>query len=313
MHRVVCAQGRRGADWLRHRLGRPDRARAVALQGRAVRVLAAASRQCLYVGTWDHGVHAINAKTGKRIWPFQADDEVNTSAAYWKGRIFIALGQRHALLAQRQDRQADLEQAQPRAHEFFYATPTIALRPRVHRHHRRHDVRVRREERTSCCGRGRSAATSTARRRSTSARSTSGTYDGKFYALDAATGDVRWQIDAHGAVHAAPAVMSGLVYYAICSTCGSAAQRSVASGPDATTPFSARRQAGVELPGRQVRQPDRGRQGAHVPHGTGAGQYAFAEPRAPRWSRTTFNALVKGSNALSHAPKKSQEKQSDRD
>ena len=27
-----------------------------------------------------------------------------------------------------------------------------------------------------------------------------GTYDGKFYSLDAATGDVRWQIDAHGAV-----------------------------------------------------------------------------------------------------------------
>ena len=34
-----------------------------------------------------------------------------------------------------------------------------------------------------------------------------GTYDGKFYALDAATGDVKWQIDAHGAVHAAPTVM----------------------------------------------------------------------------------------------------------
>ena len=61
-----------------------------------------------------------------------------------------------------------------------------------------------------------------------------GTYDGKFYALDAATGDVRWQIDAHGAVHGAPTVMSGLVYYAICSSCGQDAQRSVARGPDAT-------------------------------------------------------------------------------
>ena len=55
-----------------------------------------------------------------------------------------------------------------------------------------------------------------------------GTYDGKFYALDAATGDVRWQIDAGGAVHAAPTVMDGLVYYAICSSCGSEAQRAVA-------------------------------------------------------------------------------------
>jgi outer membrane protein assembly factor BamB len=61
-----------------------------------------------------------------------------------------------------------------------------------------------------------------------------GTYDGKFYALDAATGDVRWQRDAHGAVHAAPTVMAGLVYYAVCSSCGEAAQRAVARGPDAT-------------------------------------------------------------------------------
>jgi outer membrane protein assembly factor BamB len=41
-------------------------------------------------------------------------------------------------------------------------------------------------------------------------------------------------------VHAAPTVMDGLVYYAVCSTCGSAAQRSVARGPDATHAVRAR-------------------------------------------------------------------------
>ena len=61
-----------------------------------------------------------------------------------------------------------------------------------------------------------------------------GTYDGKFYALDAATGDTIWQVSAHGAVHAAPTVMDGLVYYAVCSSCGSAAARAVARGPDST-------------------------------------------------------------------------------
>jgi len=44
----------------------------------------------LYVGSWDHKVHALNADTGRQIWSFQADDQVNTSAAYWRGRIFIA-------------------------------------------------------------------------------------------------------------------------------------------------------------------------------------------------------------------------------
>jgi outer membrane protein assembly factor BamB len=67
-----------------------------------------------------------------------------------------------------------------------------------------------------------------------------GTYDGKFYALDAATGDVRWQRDAGGTVHSAPTVMDGLVYYAICSTCGSEAQRAVAGGTDATYAVRAR-------------------------------------------------------------------------
>ena len=70
-----------------------------------------------------------------------------------------------------------------------------------------------------------------------------GTYDGRFYALDAATGDVRWQRDAHGAVHAAPTVMAGLVYYAVCSSCGEAAQRAVARGPDATYARARQRRA----------------------------------------------------------------------
>jgi outer membrane protein assembly factor BamB len=61
-----------------------------------------------------------------------------------------------------------------------------------------------------------------------------GTYDGRFYALDAATGDVRWNIEAGGTVHSAPTVMGGLVYYAICSSCGSDAQRAVAGGVDST-------------------------------------------------------------------------------
>ena len=61
-----------------------------------------------------------------------------------------------------------------------------------------------------------------------------GTYDGKLYSLDAATGDTKWQISTPGAVHAAPTVMSGLVYYATCSSCGSEAQRAVKVGPDGT-------------------------------------------------------------------------------
>ena len=45
-----------------------------------------------------------------------------------------------------------------------------------------------------------------------------GTYDGNFYALDAATGDVIWQKSMPSAVHSSPTVMDGLVYIAVCST-----------------------------------------------------------------------------------------------
>jgi outer membrane protein assembly factor BamB len=67
-----------------------------------------------------------------------------------------------------------------------------------------------------------------------------GTYDGSFYALDAGTGDVKWRISAPGAVHAAPTIMRGIVYYATCSSCGSAASRAVKHGPDGTYGVSAK-------------------------------------------------------------------------
>ena len=178
-------------------------------------------------------MHAINAKTGKRIWRFEADNEVNTSAAYWQRPHLHRLGQRHALLAQRQDRQAALERAVAGPREFWYATPTVAY-GRVY---------IGNTDGTMYVFGAKSGRLLWARplgsyiygaaavyRR----RVFVGTYDGKFYALDAATGDVRWEIDAHGAVHAAPTVMDGLVYYAVCSSCGSEAQRAVARGPDAT-------------------------------------------------------------------------------
>ena len=113
------------------------------------------------------------------------------------------------------------------------------LRPRLHRQHGRDDVRVRGEERQAALG---AAARQLHLRRGGGlpAQGVRGTYDGKFYALDAATGDTSWQIDAPAAVHAAPTVMDGLVYYAICSSCGSAAQRAVARGPDSTYAVRAR-------------------------------------------------------------------------
>jgi len=196
----------------------------------------------LYVGSWDHKVHALNADTGRQIWSFQADDQVNTSAAYWRGRIYIASdgGTLYALSA-RTGRLLWSAQSQSKfgSREFWYATPTVAY-GRVY---------IGNTDGTMYVFGANSGKLLWARPLGTyiygaaavsNRRVFVGTYDGKFYALDAATGDTIWQIDAHGAVHAAPTVMDGLVYYAVCSSCGSAAARAVARGPDSTYAVRAR-------------------------------------------------------------------------
>jgi outer membrane protein assembly factor BamB len=238
MHPVVCAQGQSGADGFvvawdaetgreRWRYKTAPVESSPLLRGRR-----------LYFGSWDHGVHSINAETGRRIWRFQADNEVNTSAAYWNGRIFIGSdsGTLYSLSAKSGKQ---LWSARSGSGEFWYATPTVAY-GRVY---------IGNTDGTMYVFGAKSGRLLWARPLGSYIYGAAavykrkvfvGTYDGKFYALDAATGDVRWQINAHGAVHAAPTVMDGLVYYAICSSCGSAAQRTVARGDDATYAVRAR-------------------------------------------------------------------------
>jgi outer membrane protein assembly factor BamB len=212
MHHVVCAQGQAGADGFVVAWDADTGRERWRYKGAPFESSPLLHGNRLYVGSWDHAVHAINAKTGKRIWRFGADNEVNTSPAYWHRRIFIAsdggtltvaygrvyIGSTDGTMYVYGAKSGRLLWARPLG-SYIYGAAAVYKRK----------VFV-------------------------------GTYDGKFYALDAATGDVRWQIDAHGAVHAAPTVIDGVVYYAVCSSCGEAAQRSVARGPDATYAVRAR-------------------------------------------------------------------------
>jgi outer membrane protein assembly factor BamB len=236
MHPVECLQGQAGADGFvvawdadtgreRWRFRSAPIESSPLLRGRR-----------LYVGSWDHNVYALNARTGRKLWSFQADDEVNTSAAYWRRMVYIASdgGTLYALSARTgRLRWSAQSNSSFGSREFFYATPTVAY-GRVY---------IGNTDGTMYVYGARSGKLLWARplgsyiygaaavwRR----RVFVGTYDGKFYALSAATGDTIWQIEAPGAVHAAPTVMSGLVYYATCSSCGSEAQRTVKPGPDGT-------------------------------------------------------------------------------
>jgi outer membrane protein assembly factor BamB len=199
-------------------------------------------KRTLYFGAWDHKVYAVNAKTGRKRWSFTADDQVNTSAAYSKGTIYIASdgGTLYALSARTGKlRWSAQSHGGLGGREFFYAAPTVAY-GRVY---------IGNTDGTMYVFGAKTGRLKWARPLGTyiyagaavwKRRVYVGTYDGNFYALDAATGDVRWKRTAPGAVHAAATVMDGLVYYSTCSSCGSAASRSVKHGPDGTYGLDAR-------------------------------------------------------------------------
>jgi hypothetical protein len=83
----------------------------------------------LYVGSWDHKLHAVNIYTGKARWTFTADGEINSSPAFVNGKVYFGTdgGSVYALDA-RTGRLRWRARALSRfgRREFFYATPTIA-------------------------------------------------------------------------------------------------------------------------------------------------------------------------------------------
>ena len=242
MHHVVCAQDQAGADGFVVAWDAQTGRERWRYKTAPVESSPLLHGKRLFFGAWDNAVHAINAKTGRGIWRSPADNQVNTSAAYWRGRIFIASdgGTLYSLSA-KTGKLLWSAQSKSRfgSREFWYATPTVAY-GRVY---------IGNTDGTMYVYGAKTGNLLWARPLGTYIYGAAavyrrkvfvGTYDGKFYALDAATGDARWQIDAKGAVHAAPTVIDGLVYYAVCSTCGEAASRYVARGPDATYAVRAR-------------------------------------------------------------------------
>ena len=187
----------------------------------------------LYVGTWNNDVIALNAKTGRQKWRFQADDQVNTSAAYWKGRIFIAsdggtlyaLGAGSGKLAWSAQSNSTFG-----SREFWYATPTVAY-----------------------------------------GRVYIGNTDGTMYVFGAKSGKLLWARPlgsyiyggaccAHGRGRAR--LLRGLFELRL----GGAARRRPRSRRDPCGPRE-RRHARLALPRRQVREPGGGRREAALHHG----------------------------------------------
>jgi outer membrane protein assembly factor BamB len=187
----------------------------------------------LYFGSWDHRLYSVRARDGKLLWTYRADDELNSAPAYAGGTIYIGSdgGRLHAVNALT-GRARWVASAFSRfgRREYFYATPTIAYGR----------VFIGNTDGTVYAFGAGSGRMLWARRVGTYVYTAAavwrrhvyvGTYDGRVYALDAATGDTRWSAGAPAAVHGAPTVLNGLVYFASCGTCGRYGSRYAKRGP----------------------------------------------------------------------------------
>ena len=199
-------------------------------------------RNTLYFGSWDHKLYALNVRTRKLRWTFDAGDELNSSPAYAGGTIYIGSddGRVYAVNA-RTGKLRWRASAFSRfgRREYFYATPTIAY-GRVYIGNTDGTVYAfgASSGRLLWASRAGSYVYTAAAvwRRTVYV----GSYDGNVYAFDAATGGLRWTHDSAGSIHGAPTIVDGLLYFSTCGTCGQFGSRSSERGPRRTYAIDAR-------------------------------------------------------------------------
>jgi outer membrane protein assembly factor BamB len=44
----------------------------------------------VYIGSWDHKVYALNAKTGKKLWSYTTGSSVDSSPAVANGVVYFS-------------------------------------------------------------------------------------------------------------------------------------------------------------------------------------------------------------------------------
>lgn len=173
----------------------------------------------VYFGSWDHRIYALDAKTGRLGWSFATGDRVKAGVAYADGTIFAG---------SYDGRVYALDAINGRLRWAsgggtlggLYATPSVA----------KGRVLV-----ASTNGRVYAFATSTGKllwstRTGSYVYSPAalsggtayiGSYDHRLYALSQATGRIRWTFDAGAPISGAPTVLDGLVYFSTCGSCSS--------------------------------------------------------------------------------------------
>ena len=198
--------------------------------------------ETLYFGSWDHHLYAVDIRGGRLRWAYRADDEVNTAPAYAGGTIFVGTdgGRVHGVWARTgRMRWRNSSFARFGRREYFYATPTVAYGR----------VFIGNTDGTMYAYGASSGRLLWASRAGSYVYTAAavwkrtvyvGSYDGNVYAFDAATGARRWTRSLPAAIHGAPTIMAGHLYFSTCGTCGQNGSRYAKRGPSHTFALNAR-------------------------------------------------------------------------
>jgi len=196
------------------------------------------------VGAWDHKLYAFDARTGKQRWAFDTGAEIDSSAAYGDGLVFIGTnaGEIIALSAftgELRWRSSSFSRFGSR--EYFYATPTVAY-GRVYAANTDGTLYSFGAKTGNLLWAKEVGSYLYSAPAVWERRVYVGSYDGRFSALDAATGDIRWRWESPGAIHGAPTVLGGLVYFSSTSDglATSKAKRYIKRGARGTYALDAR-------------------------------------------------------------------------
>ena len=198
----------------------------------------------VYVGGWDGRVYALDARTGAVRWSTPLGSQI-TSSASWVDAT--ATGSTPAIVIGTNDGsvveldaatgairwRARSNERLGSGREYFYATPTVAYGR----------VFIGNTDGWMYAFGARTGNLIWARPAGTYVYTSAvaadqviyiGTYDGYVIAFDAATGRENWRVSVPGAVHGAPTLMAGLLYFSTCSWCGHAGVRKAKEGPSGT-------------------------------------------------------------------------------
>jgi outer membrane protein assembly factor BamB len=203
-------------------------------------------KSTLYFASWDHNVYALGLRGRRKprlLWKFTTDAEVDSSPAYAGGRVFVGTngGSLYALNARTGHElwRSTSYSSFLHGREYFYATPTLAY-GRVY---------IGNTDGTLYAFGQKTGHLLWARHAGTYVYSAAavwhrevivGTYDGNLIAYDAATGRERWRHAAPAAIHGAPSVIDGLVYFSTCANCGQHGSRYAKAGRRGTFALDAR-------------------------------------------------------------------------